>query len=124
MRRVLEYFQWKSHWWSKLWNVRADLVAPPDPQIRHRLRAYADRQTSMYASLVDSYVNHWRKFLVEHSLGLEWLKFYPPTPPTVEPVLFGGLDEPLEEDEDESELDSKNPKDQDFEERFANLHVN
>ena len=77
----------------------------------------------MYSSLVDNYVNHWRKFLVEHSLGLEWLNGYPvPSPKVTEPVPARDLDKPLDGDKDEDEPDSETPNDPDFEEMFADLH--
>jgi hypothetical protein len=122
MRRTLEFFKWKSRWWLALQNSRADSEPSLDPQTHHGLRAYANRQALIYSSLVTSYVNHWRKFLVENSLGLEWLNLYPvaSSPATVlHPVE--GVDQPLE-DEDEDEPDSEGSVDQDFEERFADLH--
>ena len=73
MRWTLEFFKWKSHWWLTIQNERGTSAAPPDPQIQHGLWAYANRQASMYSSLVNMYMNHWRKFLTQHSLGLEWL---------------------------------------------------
>jgi hypothetical protein len=73
-------------------------------------------------------LTHWRTFLTEHSLGLEWLKLYPVVlPPTVEPVLTEGADEPLkvdellEVDEDGDELALEDPTDPDFEERFCEM---
>ena len=124
MRRTLEFFKWKSHWWLVIQNERGISAAPPDPQIQHGLRAYANHQASMYSSLVNMYVNHWRNFLAQHSLGLEWLKLYPSTSPPPAPELVSSevLDGPLEVDGDEDELDSEVPADPEFEERFADLH--
>lgn len=69
-------------------------------------------------------MNHWRKFLVEHSLGLDWLILYPTAPPSATiPIPVEVVDQPLE-GEDEDELDSEDPTDQEFEERFADLHGN
>ena len=101
---------------------RAGSTTPPEPQIQHGLRAYAHRQASMYSSLVGVYVNHWRGFLIEHSLGLTWLQLYPVTSPlATEFVSTEGMDGPLEVDEDEDELEGENPTDPDFEERFGDL---
>ena len=119
MRRTLEFFKWKSCWWLSLHNKRADSATPPDPQVQHGLRAYAHRQAATYSSLVDAYVNHWRRFLVEHSLGLEWLKLYPAAAtPTTEPIP-AGVDKPLDADEVEVGLQCENPGDPEFEERFG-----
>ena len=122
MRRTLEFFKWKSRWWRSLQSLRADSVAPLDPQIHHGLRAYASRQERMYLSLVTTYVNHWRTFLVEHSLGLDWLSLYPDqSPPATVPITVEVVDNPLEGEENEDEED---PTDQAFEEKFAELHGN
>ena len=119
MRRTLEFFKWKSSWWLSLQDARMDSATPPDPQIQHGLRAYARRQASIYSSLVDTYVDHWRKFLVEHSLGTEWLKLYPVvSPPAAKSIPTEGLDKPLD-DGDEDEADSEDPIDPEFEERFG-----
>jgi hypothetical protein len=125
MRRTVAFFQWKSGWWLTLQDVRGKSTVPPDPQVQHGLRAYANRQASMYSSLATTYVNHWRRFLVQHSLGLEWLKLYPiMSCSTTKTVPVEGTDEPLEGDEDEAELDSEVLTDQEFEEMFADLHGN
>lgn len=119
---TLEFFKWKSCWWLTLSNLRAELATPPDPQIQHGLRAYADRQALVYSSLVITYVNYWRKFLVKHLLGVDWLNLYPITSPLAkEPTLVEGTDAALEGD-NEDKLDSEDPTDQEFEERFAGLH--
>lgn len=128
MRRTLEFFKWKSAWWLTLQNTRASSETPPDPQVEHGLRAYAHRQASVYASLVTIFINHWRKFLVKHSLGTEWLSLYPapPSPPTTEPVSQGA-DAPLEgnadgdDGKDVPDLGRVDPK---FKERFVGLPGN
>jgi hypothetical protein len=123
MRRTVAFFQWKSGWWLTLQDAHGKSTVPPDPQVQHGLRAYANRQASMYSSLATTYVNHWRRFLVQHSLGLEWLKLYPiMSCSTTKTVPVEGTDEPLEGDEDEAELDSEVLTDQEFEETFADLH--
>ena len=75
----------------------------------------------MYSSLITTYINHWRKFLVEHSLRCPWLSLYPTTPPPTESVLVKDVDEPLGDDEDEDEPNCEDPADLEFEERFVNL---
>lgn len=128
MRRTLDFFAHKSRWWLELQDKRTASDAPPDPQVQHGLRAYAHRQASMYSSLISTYVDHWREFLVEHSLGLDWLDRYPTTqPPTTEPVSTGGMDGVLEGEEDEGEeegTDPEEPADPEFEEIYADLSNN
>ena len=125
MRRTLDFFKWKSRWWLSLQNLRADSAVPLDPQTHYGLRAYANRQARMYSLLVTTYVNHWRKFLVEHSLGLDWLSLYPEvSPPATVPIPVEVMDKPLGGEEDEDELAFEDPTDQAFEEKFAELHGN
>ena len=70
---------------------------------------------------MNTYLNHWRKFLTEHSLGLKWLKSYPVVSPSpAESISTEGVDELLEVDEDE-EPDCEDPTDPEFEERFGDL---
>ena len=135
MRRTLEFFKWKSKWWLGLQDLRTNSPAPPDPQVLHGLRAYAHRQSSIYSSLVTTYVDHWREFLVERSLGLEWLSLYTSEPPQpTEPTSAEGIDEALESDEGgdapESNDDGDEPDfedtaaDPEFEEMFVDLPGN
>ena len=125
MRRTLEFFHWKARWWLSLQNLRADSTALLDPQTHHGLRAYANRQAFIYSSLLTTYLHHWRKFLIERSLGLDWLALYPATsPPATTSIPVGVVDQLLEDDEDEDELDAEDPTDQEFEERFADIHGN
>jgi len=125
MRRTVEFFAWKSRWWLKLQDERAMSDAPPDPQVQHGLQAYAHRQASMYSSLASIYIKHWQKFLVEHSLGLDWLRLYPTTqPPATEPVSAVGVDEPLEGEVEDDETDTDEPADPEFEEIYADLSSN
>ena len=121
MRRTLEFFKWKSQWWLTLQDARVQPGMSLDPQVLHGLRAYSHRQSSTYSSLVTTYINHWRKFLVEHSLRCPWLSLYPTTPPPTESVLVKDVDELLEDDEDEDEPNCEDPADPEFEERFVDL---
>ena len=125
MRRTVEFFKWKAGWWLSLEDTRAKSATPPDPQVQHGLRAYAHRQASIYSSLATAYVNHWRKFLTEHSLGTTWLNLYHTTPPPAnESAPITDVDEPLEDNEDEDGADLESPTDPAFEEMFADLHGN
>lgn len=128
MRRTIEFFKWKSRWWLELGDARTNSAAPPDPQVQHGLRAYANRQASIYSSLATTYADHWREFLIDHSLGTEWISQPPVTPPPANaPVPPVDVDGPLEDDEDgedEDDTDSENPADPEFEEIYADLHGN
>ena len=126
MRRTLEFFKWKSQWWLGLQNSRANSSPPPDPQVLHGLRAYAHRQSSIYSSLVTTYVDHWKEFLIKHSLGLEWIALYSSTPlQTTKSTSVEGMDEPLEGDEDEDGPDFEVAAgDPEFEEMFVDLPGN
>ena len=125
MRRTLEFFRWKSRWWLTLQDVRSTSATPPDLQTQHGLRAYAHRQASMYSSLVRTYLNHWHKFLIDNSLGLDWVGLYSAVPPSdTEPIPVESVDGPLEGDADDDEVDPENTINPEFEERFADLPDN
>ena len=122
MRRTLEFFKWKSRWWLSLQDARSNSTAPPDPQVAHGLWAYSHRQASVYSSLVNIYIEHWRRFLVANSLGSEWLALYPTDLPTpTKSTTLEGTDEPLGSSEDEDEMDTGEAADPEFEERFVDL---
>lgn len=120
MRRTLEFFKWKSRSWLALQDLRVDSATSCDPQIHHGLRAYAHRQAALYSSLVDGYINHWRSFLVEHSLGLEWLNLYPLLSTPATELASAVVDQPLDV-EDEVEPICEGGTDLEFEERFDDL---
>jgi len=125
MRQTLEFFKWKSQWWLTLQDLRVNSPAPPDPQVLHGLQAYAHRQSLMYSSLIGIYVNNWQKFLIEHSLGCEWLSLYSSTPPQpTNSTSAEGVDEPLDGDKDDNEPDSEDSADPEFEEMFSDLPGN
>ena len=124
MRRTIEFFKWKSRWWLTLGDARENSAAPPDPQVQHGLRAYANRQASIYSSLATTYMDHWRTFLVNHSLGTEWVNQINKTPSADSSFSALDVDGPLEGDEDEDDVDLENPTDPEFEEIFADLHGN
>jgi len=125
MRRVLEFFKWKSQWWLELQDARVNSAAPPDPQVQHRLRAYAHRQSSIYSLLARAYPNHWRGFLTEHSLGLDWISGYPFTPSSATGFTPAeDVDPLLESNDDVNEPDVVDPVDPEFEETFSDLLSN
>lgn len=129
MRRTLEFFRWKSRRWLTLGDARAKSNTPPDPQVEHGLRAYAHRQALTYSSLVTIYVNHWRTFLINNSLGAQWLSLYPVMPPPATEVASDeNVDGPLEDvaggEDSDDESDCESPVDPEFEERFDDLPGN
>ncbi|KAF9792302.1 hypothetical protein BJ322DRAFT_1016123 [Thelephora terrestris] len=105
------------HHEEEVQDARGISAAPPDPQIQHGLRAYTNRQALVYSSPVNTCVDHWRTFLTQHSLGLEWLNLYPakPAPEFISSELVDG---PLDVDGDDNEQDAEVPTDQAFEERM------
>ena len=85
MGRTLQFFKWKSSSWRSISSERSKSGNPPPPDVQSGLRAYADRQSHTYDSLITLFVSHWRGFLLAHSLGSSWLHNYPlgahPVPP-------------------------------------------
>lgn len=126
MRRTLQFFKWKSARWLIWCDTRASSATPPDPQVEHGLRAYAHRQALTYSLLVTIFLHHWHEFLVEHSLGTEWLSLYPapPPPPTPKSASKKGVDEPLEGNAVGDDGADPDPVNTEFEERFADLPGN
>jgi PAS domain-containing protein len=130
MRRTLQFFKWKSQWWLMLQDIRASSATPPDPQVAHGLRAYAHRQASMYSTLVTLYLDCWQRFLVEHSLGTEWLNLHSASPSSATESAAEEVDGPLEGvsggeyDDGDEEPDCDDPVDPEFEEKFADLPGN
>ena len=95
MGRTLQYFEWKRDWWLSLVPDRSDMLGESSmsggfslssklneflsADIQSGLRAYAYRQSQTYNDLTVSFVSHWRKYLLAHSLGAAWLVKYPPS---------------------------------------------
>ena len=91
MGRTLRYFEWRKSWWLSLQDTREQSLSPPPIEICRGLRAYSARQGYVYKTLITSFVNRWRKLLVSHKLGTDWLCRYPattdpPSPPPVPPT--------------------------------------
>jgi hypothetical protein len=84
MGRTLRYFEWKKSDWLSLQSAREKSHSPPPVEICRGLRAYAARQARVYEDLKTSFVKRWRKVLMPHKLGSEWLCRYPAAadPPT------------------------------------------
>ena len=88
MGRTLRYFEWKRDWWSSFvsggsnvsgeFDTSSKSNAPLSAGVQDGLRAYARRQSHVYNDLIASFVGHWRKYLLAHSLGAAWLDNYPP----------------------------------------------
>lgn len=79
MGRTLRYFNWKKSDWLSLQSSRMRTATPPSVEVQRGLRAYSSRQVYIYETLIISFVNLWRKFLVPNNLGSEWLHQYPVT---------------------------------------------
>ena len=77
MGRTLRFFEWKKAQWLSLQSSRTRSATPPSIQVQRGLRAYSCRQVHIYNTLITSFVNLWRKFLVPNKLGSEWLRQYP-----------------------------------------------
>ena len=77
MGRTLRYFDWKKSQWLSLQSSRTRSETPPPIEVQRGLTAYSCRQVHVYETLVISFVNLWRKFLVPNGLGSKWLRHYP-----------------------------------------------
>ncbi|KAF9789306.1 hypothetical protein BJ322DRAFT_1000561 [Thelephora terrestris] len=86
MGRTLRYFEWKKSQWLSLQSCREQTDSPPPVDIQRGLHAYACRQAHIYEVLITSFVGLWRKLLVPHNLGSEWLHLIPIV---VDPLSLG-----------------------------------
>jgi len=77
MGRTLRYFEWKKSKWLSLQFSRTQSATPPPIEVQRGLHAYSCRQAHIYETLIISFVNLWRIFLVPNGLGSEWLCQYP-----------------------------------------------
>ena len=77
MGRTLRFFEWKKTWWASLQSEQEKTATPPPLDVQKGLHAYAYRQIHVYETLIVSFVNWWRKLLVLHGLGANWLYRYP-----------------------------------------------
>jgi hypothetical protein len=76
MGRTLRYFEWKQSWWLSLQSTREQSASPPTVEVCRGLRAYSSRQANLYRMLISSFATQWRKLLVSHNLGTEWIGQY------------------------------------------------
>ena len=95
MGRTLHYFEWKQSWWLSLRSEQSRSDNPPSTGVDQGLRAYAHRQAHVYKSLITSYANRWRRLLTTHSLGLDWLHWYPLAPDPLSAQLSHGGSQPV-----------------------------
>jgi hypothetical protein len=77
MGRTLRYFEWKKSWWLSLQSIREQSASPPQIEVCRGLHAYSLRQADLYRTLISSFATRWRKLLVSHKLGTEWIGRYP-----------------------------------------------
>ena len=68
MRRVIDYFDWKTHWWSEQGKARTDL----DIDIADGIKAYAAKQGYINQQLASSFASKWCKVLVANDFPVEW----------------------------------------------------
>ena len=80
MGRTLRYFEWKRLQWLSLQSSREQSATPPPIDVQQGLHAYAHRQAHIYEALIVSFVGRWRKVLVPHNLGSDWLHHYSVAP--------------------------------------------
>lgn len=77
MGRTLLYLEWKQQRWISLAFERLESESPPPPDVQRGLNAYAQRQASIYETLVASFAARWRKTLISHGRNPSWLSNYP-----------------------------------------------
>jgi len=77
MGRTLRFFEWKKSEWLSLQSSRMQSKSPPPVEVQRGLHTYGCRQVHIYNTLIVSFINLWRKFLVPNNLGSEWLCQYP-----------------------------------------------
>ena len=72
MRCVLRYFEWKARWW------REQMLRVPSeaPALTDGLRAYAEKQASLFNSLAVRFAARWAKYFEKEGLTAEWIERY------------------------------------------------
>ena len=78
MRRVIEYFEWKSQWWRE----QASRRSGSDAALLRGLRAYAEKQACVSEGLAQRCVELWTPFMQESGKTPPWASRYtvPPQP--------------------------------------------
>lgn len=75
MRRILQYFHWKSGWWKEQRDQREDAT----PDIARGLNAYAERQAASLTALGHSFAQKWHPLHVKHNITMQWLPEFIPS---------------------------------------------
>ncbi|KAI0755881.1 hypothetical protein BC629DRAFT_1444458 [Irpex lacteus] len=70
MCRVLAFFKWKSEWWRGQQGRNSDKTSAA---LRVGLKAYAEKQASMYEELAIKFRNLWVPFFTVRQLHAEWV---------------------------------------------------
>ncbi len=72
MRRVIEYFQWKSQWWRNQAGRRSDVPA----RLKRGLRIYARKQAAVFDKLAMRTASFWVHELASMGLLPPWIRPY------------------------------------------------
>ena len=72
MRRVLEFFEWKSAWWLEQWHRCNDKHAT----VLSGLAAYAEKQATIYCRLAAKFAGMWLLFLKSRGIYPDWWSRY------------------------------------------------
>lgn len=72
MRRILAFLEWKASWWRSQAHRRSDEDAP----LRAGLRAYAERQATLYERIAMRHAMHWLPVLKTHGIVPCWESKY------------------------------------------------
>lgn len=76
MRRILQYFGWKSAWWREQCDQREDA----SPGVARGLNAYAEKQAALFTELGHSFAWKWHPSHIKHGITVEWpSEFIPST---------------------------------------------
>ena len=77
MRRVLEYCDWKATWWR---NEGGQRTRVDDLVIVSGLKAYAEKQASVFDRLGQSFASRWSSVLKKHRIKASWQAKYEKLP--------------------------------------------
>ncbi|RPD52385.1 hypothetical protein L226DRAFT_474292, partial [Lentinus tigrinus ALCF2SS1-7] len=86
MRRVIEYFQWKSRWWRTQATGQPNVSA----RLQRGLRVYAYKQAAVYTNLARRTASTWVHELASMGPLPEWIKPYEKDAKKVHPSRRGG----------------------------------
>lgn len=74
MRRVIQYFDWKSKWWL----VQRDRRTDAHPDVRYGIKAYAEKQAAMFCDMGKAFARRWHPLLVKNNIPVDWPDEYTP----------------------------------------------